>query len=150
MSTDNPFAAPSFNTELAIDRQQLRDYGGIRRLPFFLYGFLAYVLLTGTVILVVLFNGTVSMVLVAQIAFCIAGIWLTIHRLRNLGYGGWWTLGLFVPLLNILIWLRCVAAPEGYADHKTLDTPGKMVIGVFLGLFVLGVIGVVIARFGAA
>jgi hypothetical protein len=33
--------------------------------------------------------------------------------------------------------IRLVAAPEGYAVHKTLDTPGKVIVGLAIGAFLL-------------
>lgn len=69
-------------------------------------------------------------------------IYLIVQRLKNLGYGGLWVLGIFVPILNLIVLVRCLAGPEGYADHKTLDTAGKVIVGLILGLFVL-VIGLV-------
>ena len=60
-------------------------------------------------------------------------------RFRNQGSSGLWALGMFVPILNIYTGLRAMAFPEGYADHRTLDTPAKILIGVWLAFFVLGI-----------
>jgi len=69
----------------------------------------------------------------------ILAIWVTAKRLQNQGYSGWWVLGLIVPILNIAVSVKCIAAPEGYADHKTLDTSGKVVVGLLLAAIVLTV-----------
>lgn len=50
-----------------------------------------------------------------------------------------------VPLLNIFVGIRCIAYPEGYEDHKTLDTPAKVIIGIFVGLLVLVILVAVLA-----
>jgi hypothetical protein len=60
-----------------------------------------------------------------------------VQRLINVGLSKWWVPGLIVPLLNIWVAIQCIAAPEGYAQHKTLDTAGKVIIGLFPGAIVL-------------
>ncbi len=52
----------------------------------------------------------------------VAMIWVDIARFNNLGMSGWWILGLFVPFLNIWLKWRQFACPEGYANHRQLDT----------------------------
>lgn len=74
------------------------------------------------------------------IVYQVLSIWVTAKRLQNLGYSGWWVLGMLVPVLNIAVGVKCFAAPEGYADHKTLDTAGKVIIGSFLAMIVLTVV----------
>ena len=46
--------------------------------------------------------------------------------------------------------LRCTAYPEGYEDHKTLDGPAKIIIGIFVAAIVLTIIAVVGVIFFAA
>jgi uncharacterized membrane protein YhaH (DUF805 family) len=67
----------------------------------------------------------------------VAGIVILVLRFKNLGYSGWWVLGLIVPILNLVVAIRLIAAPEGYAVHKTLDTPGKVIVGLAIGAFLL-------------
>jgi len=50
-----------------------------------------------------------------------------------------------VPILNIVVGIRLIAAPEGYAVHKTLDTPGKVIVGLLIGALLLFVAFVVFA-----
>ena len=69
----------------------------------------------------------------------------TAKRLQNQGHSGWWVLGLIVPILNIAVSVKCIAAPEGYADHKTLDTSGKIVVGLLLAAIVLTVAAIALA-----
>ena len=63
-------------------------------------------------------------------------------QIEKLRYRGLWVLGMFVPLLNIIVAVRCVAAPEGYADHKTLDTTGKIIVGIVIALIALLILAV--------
>jgi uncharacterized membrane protein YhaH (DUF805 family) len=142
MSSQNPFAVPEVFGDSTFVAASPRNYGGIRRLPYFGYTFA---------------NGFVSKILsvaagaagIAEAAILIAlislvlTILISVKRLKNLGHSGWWVLGLIVPILNIVVSLRMLAAPEGYADHKTLDGPGKVIIGVLIGMFVM-VIGMIL------
>jgi uncharacterized membrane protein YhaH (DUF805 family) len=53
---------------------------------------------------------------------------LTVGRLQNLGMSGWWSLLLLVPIANVLLNLRCLAFPAGYADHRTMDVASKRIL----------------------
>jgi uncharacterized membrane protein YhaH (DUF805 family) len=86
-----------------------------------------------------------GLVLVVSLGSAIFGIWIVVQRLINVGLSGWWVLGLLVPILNIWVAVQCVAAPEGYAQHKTLDTAGKVIIGLFLGSIVLIILMAILA-----
>jgi uncharacterized membrane protein YhaH (DUF805 family) len=143
MSDVNPFQAPAV-TEVAGDFVPSRDYGGIGRMQYF--GFSFAIGLVNNIIQMLLINAGVeaAVIIMVIIGFAV-GMYLAVLRLKNLGYSGWWALGMIVPLLNIVVALRCLAAPEGYADHKTLDTPGKVIIGIFLAIFVLVIAAFVFA-----
>ena len=54
-----------------------------------------------------------------------------VRRLINLGLSGWWSLGYFVPLLNLWLGYRCFACPGGYAYHKKLDAAGVFLAIVY-------------------
>jgi hypothetical protein len=58
---------------------------------------------------------------------------------------GWWSLLLFVPIINILIHIRCLAFPEGYEDHKRLDLAARVILGLILGAIgiVMGLVVIV-------
>ena len=135
MAETNVYDAP--DSELALETVA-GDYEGIRRLPYFGYSL-------GVQVLVYL-----GMFLVGESGFLflmavsvVAGVWLAVMRLKNTGWSGWWVLGMFVPLLNFYVGIRALAFPEGYSDHKTLDTPAKILIGLFVGLFVLGIVAAI-------
>lgn len=64
-------------------------------------------------------------------------------RLRNLGMSGWWSALRYIPFLNVWLLWRMLVCPEGYADHKQLDFPGKIItafIAVLFGLPLLVVL----------
>ena len=82
--------------------------------------------------------------LVVLIAACPAALYAVALRFRNQGATGWWALGLFVPLVNVYVVIRALAFPEGYADHRTLDVPGKVLVFLAVTMIILGV-GAVLA-----
>jgi len=137
MSDVNPFQAPAV-TEVAGDYVPSRDYGGIRRLQYFGFSF-AFGIANNIVQMLLMNAGVQAAVIASGVVGFAVGMYLAVLRLKNLGYSGWWALGMLVPFLNILVALRCIACPEGYADHKTLDTAAKVILGIFLGLFVLAI-----------
>jgi hypothetical protein len=71
------------------------------------------------------------------------------YRLMNIGMNPWWCLLMLVPIANLLVGIRCLICPEGYADTKKLDTAGKVVTFIVLGLFVLVIGAVVVAVMGS-
>jgi len=89
--------------------------------------------------------GAMWVLILPGAVYQILAIWVTAKRLQNQGHSGWWVLGLIVPILNIAVSVKCIAAPEGYADHKTMDTSGKVVVGLLLAAIVLTVAALVLA-----
>ena len=142
MSSNNPYQAPTTVPENQ-KRKPKQGYGGIGRLAYFLMS-LGVAVVQGTGMFVGEENHIQGLALAAVVLGLIANLALATLRIKNLGYRGLWVLGLFVPVLNILVQAWCVAAPEGYADHKTLDTAGKIIVGIFLGLIALVVLAVVL------
>lgn len=144
VASDNPYAAPRSSVAPRRVSSQVdnKAYPGIRRLPYFLIS-----------IGINIFAGLLDIAvfpLVGSVLGFGAGMYLMAQRLRNLGYSPLlllWFLGALIPFLNIIVLLylallgiRCLACPEGYADHKTLDTPAKIIVGIILSLFVLGMV----------
>lgn len=143
MSDVNPFEAPEergYSSAVALDR----EYGGIGRLAYFGLSFLVGIV-NNLLQFALMMAEQPAMVLVVILVAIVVSCYIVYLRLQNLGYSGWWVLGFIVPILNILVGLRCLAAPEGYADHKTLDTPGKVIIGLFLGLIAFAVLMLIVA-----
>ncbi|MFO0132992.1 MAG: DUF805 domain-containing protein [Planctomyces sp.] len=146
MNQYNPFEVAT-SVDVATEPAGARVYGGMRRLPYFGYLFGGYVItallqfglfaaLTGGM---APGAGSMWVLILPGAVYQILAIWVTAKRLQNQGYSGWWVLGLIVPILNIAVSVKCIAAPEGYADHKTLDTSGKVVVGLLLAAIVLTV-----------
>jgi uncharacterized membrane protein YhaH (DUF805 family) len=104
MSEYNPFAAPDVNLDSQFQPEG-REYGGLRRLPYFGYGFLINLVIQGIQAAgaaaesapIVL--ATVPVGLVAMVA-------LGYQRCKNIGMNPWWSLGLLVPFVNIFVGLR--------------------------------------------
>ena len=150
MSEYNPFSAPSAFDDPASEIAAQRVYGGIGRLAYFGLSILIGIVsndVTSVVLSLVTPDQTPALIAVVVVAVLnlTASVTVIVLRLKNLGMNGFWVLGLFVPILNLVIAVRLIAAPEGYADHKTLDTPGKWIVGIFIGLFVLALVIVAIA-----
>ncbi len=131
MAETNVYDAP--DAELAME-VAVGDYDRIRRLTYFGYSLGVQVLFYLGLLLV---GESGSLFLMA--ALTAAAVWLAVMRLKNTGWSGWWVLGMFVPLLNFYVGMRALAFPEGYSEHKTLDTPAKIIIGLFVGFLVLGI-----------
>lgn len=150
----NPFEAPATLDADPPTLDLLGRYGGIGRLVYFV----------GSCAVAIVFNGVLSYVayaradkvaaiepeasldvvqIVSNILYLGGVLYLCALRMKNCGYSQLWCLGILVPLLNILVAVRAIACPEGYADHHKLDTAGKILIGLSLLAFV-AVIGMTI------
>lgn len=142
---DNPYAMPS-----EADQHIGKKYGGIRRLAFFFYlvfsgimTMIARITIGAFFILprredppAVLFGGLIYLAcLVVYIGVVLLLGWL---RLTNIGATNpAWCIGLLVPMLNVVIGIRCLVCPEGYDDHRELDPPGKLVLGLTLASVIM-------------
>ena len=145
MSEYNPFQAPpGFEETPAAEFVPNNDYPGIGRLAYFGLSVLF------NIVFQVLFYivDQAGLIKTPESAIVIGGgilllnficaVTIIVLRLQNLGMNGFWVLGLVVPILNLVIAVRLIAAPAGYADHKQLDTPGKILVGLMIGLMVFG------------
>ncbi len=128
-----------------------RSYGGIGRLKYvgfcMLAGFIYNAVAVGAVALAEAGNGLEAvgsgLILFSFVCYMAAGFYIAVLRLKNMGSNPWWCAALIVPLLNFYVGSRMLICPEGYCDHKTLDTPGKIIYGCFIGLFVLVILSFV-------
>jgi len=144
MTEYNPFAAPLDVGSLASDVHPAREYGGIRRLPYFGYSILLNII--AQVLQAVGAANDATALVLLSIPIALGGMFvLAYQRCKNIGMNPWWCLGMIVPLLNIFVGLRCTAYPEGYEDHKTLDGPAKIILGLFVGVIILVIVAVVAA-----
>ena len=137
---ENPYSSPQASVAPeATALQTPRHYGGIRRLPYLgiMIGLAIFqnVLLAG----IASTDRTGGATLIVAILFMIV-----YYRLKNIGMNPWWCLAMLVPILNLLVGIRCLVCQEGYADTKKLDTAGKVITFIVLALFVLVLITVLI------
>ena len=132
------YAAPS--AELTTSEASA-SYDGIGRLAYFLRS-VALQVVSGFALgtLAALEASDFGIGAVVGYFLMLAGMfYIAVLRLRNQGASSWWALGLGVPLLNIYVGLRLLAYPEGYADHRTFDTPAKVIIGLFLAVVLISI-----------
>lgn len=139
MSEVNPFAPPAIDVPVRENRQH---YPGFGRLTYALLT-IGLSFISGTVA-IPLFILIVALPVLGLLIFLVAGVmflgtvfWVSYQRLINVGFNGWWCLLMVIPLLNLPIGLTCLVAPEGFADHQTLDTSGKVTLGVVVGFLAL-------------
>lgn len=79
--------------------------------------------------------------------FPLAGLMVVVtlvKRFQNLGMSGFWVVGLLVPVLNVWLGFRLLAAPAGYATLRKLDGAGKFTAFLYWAA-VIGVVGLSIA-----
>lgn len=130
---NNPYASPQQPVVVADAALSLpRQYGGIGRLSFL--GL--WIGLTLVNVLIVLFAPSDLAGLLGPVVG-IAAFALTYFQLVNIGMNPWWCLALVVPILNLLLFIRCLVMPEGYADTKEFDAVGKVAMYVACAVFVL-------------
>lgn len=137
-SVANPYAVPSTSETLSENPdEEFYGYGGMSRGPYWGWNF-------GL--------NFVSLIPILGFIALIAGsVYIVRERCRNLGYSLWYGWALFIPFYNILVSFRFACCPEGYADHKTLDKTGKILLAVLITLMVLmmGVIAIAFSMVGA-
>ena len=81
----------------------------------------------------------------AGLIMMIVSLFIAYKRVKNLGMSGWALLWGIVPFMNIWIGWRMIACPAGYENHRTLDTAGKVISGIMIGLVGLAVVANIIA-----
>ncbi len=143
---ENPYRSPQafdLSPEAAI--RTPCHYGGIRRLPYL--GIMIGLGIVQKVLLAAVgaADSTVAVTLMVVVVSFIP----VYYRLKNIGMNPWWCLLMLVPIANLLIGIRCLVFQEGYVETKKLDTAGKVITYIVLGLFVLVIVAVVIAVMGS-
>lgn len=123
------------------DIESASEYPGLRRLPYFLISLAVNI---GITFLVGFYGqNTPGLANLSTVVMVIVMIGLIVQRFRNQGASGFWAIGILVPLLNLYVSVRALAYPEGYADHKTFDLPAKIIIALFVLVFILGVVAAI-------
>lgn len=127
-------------------------YGGIGRAAYFGYSVLLQVVFVAAAHFCAKYN-LLKQIPLGEIALiavmALAAFFLTAMRLKNTGNSLWLLLLLLVPGLNALfvlaLGLYAVIVPEGYADTRKLDGPGKTLAWLFGLLFVAFVLFIVVS-----
>lgn len=109
-------------------------YPGVNRL----YYFLGRVVLILIVVFSVMFFGPESLAFtVVSIAAMVAGIWLDVMRLRNIGVSQWFVFLRYLPFVSLLFWIGTQSAQPGWAETRQLDRAGWAILAVHAAIFVL-------------
>jgi len=132
---ENPYSSPKPNLDDNHVMIARRCRGGIGRLTFIgmMIGLniLEYVLLVG----MAPYGLTIRICLI--LLFFMMSLIPVFFRLKNIGMNPWLCLMIFIPVVNLLVALRCIAFPEGYSDTKQLDGAGKIIMGILIGMLAL-------------
>ena len=135
----NPYATPKSNLGIDTNPYAQPEYGGIRRLAYF-----ARILLTTFLFVIVAVVGgalggepAFVLILICALVFFILYIRFALLRIRNIGASGWWLLLMLVPVASNALAIVLLACPEGFADHKKMDTIGIIVAVILGGLTLL-------------
>ena len=124
---------------------QENKYGGIRRTGYFL-GILGISVFNTVAYATAVAANEPIMANIGMIITLVPSFFLVVSRLHNIGRSGWWSLLILIPIANLFVGIPCAIFPEGYQDTKKLDTAGKIIAGIFIGLavvaFVLGTISI--------
>ncbi|MEP2775993.1 MAG: DUF4339 domain-containing protein [Luteolibacter sp.] len=156
-----PAASSAYAPPGAIHQQPVRSsyevaaqYPGYGRLRYFLTymgGLIAFYVMLFVAIFAVAKGGgdgmggaAFGLVMVLSLGMMAFGFYIAYQRVKNLGMSGWALLWFIVPFMNIWMSWRMIACPAGYEDHRTLDTPGKVISGIIVGFFALFVVANII------
>jgi uncharacterized membrane protein YhaH (DUF805 family) len=69
---------------------------------------------------------------------------LTAYRLKNIGDNPWCCLLMLIPIVNLILQIRCFLFQEGYADTKRLDAAGKTISWLLFSIFILLLLAAII------
>lgn len=123
------------------------EYPGFGRLAYFLSSMGVAIVFYAILFVIILaaFStdsgaGMAIGILFVALLFAAAFLFLGVKRITNLGMSGWAILWSFVPFMNLWIHWRMMACPAGYEDHRTLDTAGKVISGLWVALLALGIL----------
>lgn len=131
----NPYAPPSADLSDKLPAfVNHGGYGGIARVPYLILT-VGLSIMQGAVTETL--NVSASLVMGVMGLFIVGTLWTAWMRIKNLGISGWWLLGMFVPVMNIVAGYRFMFCPEGWGDSRTLDKGGKIALGIFIALMLL-------------
>jgi uncharacterized membrane protein YhaH (DUF805 family) len=61
---------------------------------------------------------------------------LHFHRVRNMGYNGWWSMLMHIPFVGVGVTIACAIVPTSFRINKRLDKAGMIGLEVIVGLFI--------------
>lgn len=153
--TANPYATPTAQPgNPNLNSNQGLEYGGIRRLAYFLRMLLLSIGIIAIVAITAFISADSSepspiIIIVGVILFIVFYIRFMIQRIRNIGWSAWWLFLMFIPIISNLLSIALTAIPEGYAHHKKMDTAGIVIAVLLAGLtllsFALNLLGLFVA-----
>ncbi len=161
MEQTNPYQAPSADvsavpTGVGYDETgPLSPQGRFGRLSYLAWGMVAGVI---AYIVMIAFGGSmmltqdmahprVGMLLLPQLVMSVVFVLFIIRRLHDFDATGWWTVLLFVPLVNVIFALVLIlkagtAGANRYGPPR-LTRGWEMVLGyIAIGFWALGIIGI--------
>ncbi|MGB1129666.1 MAG: GYF domain-containing protein [Haloferula sp.] len=145
--TVNPYSSPETTISYDQGYEAALEYPGIGRLAYFLLQLVLSVVAYALLFMFILgtagssdFASLYAIFIGVMLVAGAGGLWIGIKRVQNLGMSGWAVLWSLVPIMSIWIGWRMFACPSGYHDHKQLDTAGKVLTGIMIGLIVLSIV----------
>ncbi|WGL15469.1 DUF805 domain-containing protein [Microbulbifer bruguierae] len=156
----NPYASPqTSDLDTGLDHQQVSPKffafdGRLGRMRFVTYGFLGAFLLMAiggiAAAILVPINLTLGLIVngITVVFSVVFGLSVYIRRLHDLGRSGWWSLLMFVPLLNfiLIIYLLFFPGTDGinsFGPRVTRNSTGVIVafvLSIVLGIAYIGTI----------
>jgi uncharacterized membrane protein YhaH (DUF805 family) len=147
----NPYGAPRAMVGDAAEEFQevkiLAVSGRIGRARYVVYSIVLSLLLVMPAVALVPVLGAFGVVLlaVAYIAMFVLQIMLTIQRSHDFNMSGWFSLLMFVPLLNLLFWFVPGTDGGNRFGAKTPPNSTLVLLGVWIvpAIFVIGIVAAV-------
>lgn len=140
---DNQQSDPLINEEnsATMEVQHEKEYGGIRRLRFFLCGVLhAALLRLEAKFFEDDFAIGCSIFILAYVILVVA----TYYRMKNIGHNPWFSLLAFIPIVHVVVSAWSQILPEGYWDTKKLDTVAIVLLVLHILFFLLAIIALIV------
>jgi hypothetical protein len=128
---ENPYVASEQPADPSLlGSTEAKIYGGLRRLPYVLAIF-------GVQLVMFFVGGTLinddqpreslaRIIMVSNLIQVVLMVGASMLRAKNMGFNAAWGLTIFVPLYNLLAFLRLLTCPEGYADSRKYDRAGTV------------------------
>jgi len=148
---ENPYESPkveiapvSVANSIAEKRKKKNKHPGIERNPY--VGIIFGMAFTQSILMeVARANELIAPMLFTFVLFWLLSLIAVYYRLKNIGVNPAWCVLMLVPVLNLFIGFFCMICQEGYAETKKLDGPGRVTAIIGVGVFLAGLIFVVMA-----